>query len=283
MSVTDLDLTALAASQDIISLGVAADEERRRRHGSTTTFLRVVDVTAGPGDAVDVPEGAGEIRIVGKPASSAAAAARVAEVAAKAAGKPVSGFALTDLEALAADEHMPLRALLESLKAAGLELVAEASFDTLRNPRLAVEEVNISGLALARLTIDAAPAGDLVTLFRNIAELQRQVGVIRRFAPLPRNVNPAAPTTGYDDIRRVALARLFIDNIPTIQVDWTLYGPKLAQVALTVGADDVDGVTASDDTGQGRRRAPLEEIRRNIAAAAFQPLERDGRGDPRPA
>lgn len=283
MSVTDLDLTALAASQDIISLGVAADEERRRRHGSTTTFLRVVDVTAGPGDAVDVPEGAGEIRIVGKPASSAAATARVAEVAAKAAGKPVSGFALTDLEALAADEHMPLRALLESLKAAGLELVAEASFDTLRNPRLAVEEVNISGLALARLTIDAAPAGDLVTLFRNIAELQRQVGVIRRFAPLPRNVNPAAPTTGYDDIRRVALARLFIDNIPTIQVDWTLYGPKLAQVALTVGADDVDGVTASDDTGQGRRRAPLEEIRRNIAAAAFQPLERDGRGDPRPA
>ncbi len=280
---TDLDLTALASSQDIISLGVVADEERRRRHGSTTTFLRVADVSAMPGDTVEVPDGAGEIRIIGRPASIPAAVARVTEVVAKAGARPVSAFALTDLEALAAHEQVPLRALLEALKAAGLELVAEASFDTLRDPRLAIEEVNISGLALARLTIDAPAAEDPVALFKRVAELQRQVGVIHRFAPLPRSVNPAAPTTGYDDIRRVALARLFVDNIPSIQVDWALYGPKLAQVALTVGADDVDGVTASDDGTQGRRRAPLEEIRRNIAAAAFRPVERDGRGDLRSA
>ena len=54
-------------------------------------------------------------------------------------------------------------------------------------------------------------------------------------------VNPAVPTTGYDDVKRIALARLVVDNIASIQVDWTLYGPKLAQVALTVGADDIDG------------------------------------------
>jgi aminodeoxyfutalosine synthase len=67
--------------------------------------------------------------------------------------------------------------------------------------------------------------------------------------------------------------------VPSIQVDWSLYGPKLAQVALTVGADDVDGVSAEDDMSEGARRAPLEEIRRNIVAAGQDPVERNGRFD----
>ncbi len=90
-------------------------------------------------------------------------------------------------------------------------------------------------------------------------------------------MNPAVPTTGYDDVKRVALARLVVTNVPTIQIDWQLYGPKLAQVALTVGADDVDAVSAEDDESRGLRRAPIEEIRRNIRAAGQEPLERNGR------
>jgi aminodeoxyfutalosine synthase len=80
-------------------------------------------------------------------------------------------------------------------------------------------------------------------------------------------------------VKRVALARIVCETVPSIQVDWTLYGPKLAQVALTMGADDVDGVSADDEASQGRRRAPLEEIRRNIRAAGFEPVERTGRFD----
>src|SRR6185295_19607826 len=114
-------------------------------------------------------------------------------------------------------------------------------------------------------------------LLKAVAELQRAVAVIRVFAPLPRRSNPAAPTTGYEDVKHVALARIVVDNVASIQVDWSLYGPKLAQVALTVGADDVDAVSAEDESGEGRRRAPLEEIRRNIRAAGQQPVERDGR------
>jgi len=74
----------------------------------------------------------------------------------------------------------------------------------------------------------------------------------------------------------VAVARLAAPEIPHVQIDWQRYGPKLAQVALTFGADDVDGVSAADDAPEGRRRAPLEEIRRNIQAAGFEPVERDG-------
>ena len=73
----------------------------------------------------------------------------------------------------------------------------------------------------------------------------------------------------------IAVARLVVDNIDSIQVDWALYGPKLAQVALTMGADDVDGVSALEGD-LGRRRSPIEEIRGNIKAAGLEPVERDG-------
>jgi aminodeoxyfutalosine synthase len=116
-------------------------------------------------------------------------------------------------------------------------------------------------------------------LLKAVAELQRAVAVVRAFAPLPRRVNPAAPTTGYEDVKHVALARIVVDNVPSIQVDWSLYGPKLAQIALTVGADDVDAVSAEEEGTEGRRRAPLEEIRRNIRAAGQEPIERNGRFD----
>ena len=279
MPVTDGELTSLASSHDIISLGMLADDARRRRHGSRTTFVRVADVSAEPGAPTSWPAGAGEVRIVGVPATVAAAVTRVEEVSAV-RGVPVSGFSLADLEELAARETITVRALLERLHAAGLELVAEAPFDRLLDPRRSIEEVNIAGLRLARLTIRQSATADAAALLKEVVALQHAVGVIRAFAPLPRTLNPAAPTTGYEDVKRVALARLCVDNISSIQVDWSLYGPKLAQVALTVGADDVDGVSPVDESGEGRRRAPLEEIRRSIRAANLEPVERNGRFEP---
>lgn len=281
MGVSTTELESLAGSHDIIALGMAADEERRRRHAARTTYLRVADVAATPGGAVAVAAEAGEVRIVGAPGGWAEAVARVTELRAAGLSAPLSGFSLSDLEALALADRRPLRELLEELTAAGLELVAEAAFDQLRDPRRAIEEVNIAGMRVARLTIRQLPSADPAALYRQIAALQYDVGVLLAFAPLPRVVNPAVPTTGYDDVRRVALARLFLQDIPSIQVDWTLYGPKLAQVALTVGADDLDAVPPVDDLSEGRRRGTLEEVRRNVRAAGFQPMERDGRFDVR--
>ena len=279
MTVSSATLSSLVASHDIISLGIAADEARRARHGVRTTYVRVADVDATPGNPLSIPSAAGEIRIIGTPATRDEALQRVSEVVAVAAGKPVSGYSLADLEVLAAQERITLRDLLEQLRACGLELVAEAPFDRLRDAKRSIEEVNIAGMRLARLTIHQLPTNDIDSLYKQIAAVQYDVAVIPGFAPLPRKMNPAVPTTGFDDVKRVALARLFLEDVPSIQVDWSLYGPKLAQVALTVGANDVDAVSPLDDSAEGRRRAPLEEIRRNIRAAGLDPVERDGRFD----
>lgn len=279
MPVTAASIAELAASRDIISLGMQADAARRQRHGARTTFVRVADLPADRDGRLTGPARAGEIRIMGAPTDLAAAVARVGEVVACAGGIPVSGFSLADLEALSIREGTTLRAVLEALRAAGLELIAEAPVERLHDLRRSIEEVNIAGLTLARLTIDTLPPSDVPDLFVRVRAVQHDVAVVRAFAPLPRRPSPQAPTTGFDDVRRVALARLIVDNVPSIQVDWSLYGPKLAQIALTVGADDVDGVSADDDESHGRRRAPLEEIRRNIRAAHLDPVERNGRFD----
>ncbi len=75
-------------------------------------------------------------------------------------------------------------------------------------------------------------------------------------------------------MKTIAVARLMSHNIESIQVDWALYGPKLAQVALTMGADDVDGVSPLEGD-LGRRRSPLEEIREHYGRRP-RTLERTG-------
>ncbi len=68
-----------------------------------------------------------------------------------------------------------------------------------------------------------------------------------------------------------------LDNVPAIGRAGSVHGPKLAPVALLFGASDLDRVSPSDDSPLGHRRAPLEEVQRNISAAFLNPIERDGR------
>ena len=111
---------------------------------------------------------------------------------------------------------------------------------------------------------------DYILTVRSILEA---VPSIHAVAPLPREQSIAVPTTGYDDVRSVALSRLGLPSMKNIQVDWAQYGPKLAQVALTFGANDLDRVSIDDDASLGRRRTSVEDVKRNIVAAGFTPVE----------
>jgi aminodeoxyfutalosine synthase len=172
-------------------------------------------------------------------------------------------------------EGLPV--VLAALKQSGLELVAQAPLDRLQSPEHALEALTDAGLKLARLTIDEAPVRKWTDVCREVSAHQRRLGSLSSFAPLPRTIDHTQPTTGYADVKRIALARILIQNVGSIQVDWALYGPKLAQVALSFGADDIDSVSALDDESQGHRRSPVEEIRRSIQAASMEAVERDAR------
>lgn len=269
------DAKAVLADRNVIAVGARGDDERRRRHGLTTTFVRVLEVhtDAVPG-SVPAAAAPGEVRLIGKPPSVAAAVASVKAGRALAGDVPLTAYSAADLLELAGGDGPALTDLAGRLAAAGLQAVGEVPIDRLSDAIGAIRAVRAGGLEVLRLTVEK-PSGDLLHLAALAREIQAAVDGVRAFAPLPRVTSIAQPTTGYDDVRHVAVARLLVHNIASIQVDWALYGPKLAQVALTMGADDVDSVSALEGD-LGRRRSPVEEIRGNITAAGLEPVERDG-------
>jgi hypothetical protein len=257
-------------------------------HGARTTFLRVFEIHVdAPVAALPPRVSAGEFRIVGQPSSVDAAVNAVNAAAALANGVVVSGFSLAHLWSLAPSLDR-LGAACDRLHKVGLEALAEVPVDSDLVPELAaaVTAVRQAGLAVERLTVEAQPPDGSAGVDARLAvverarRLQDEVGGFRAFAPLSRRMSVQAPTTGYADVRQIALARVAVTNIESIQVDWQLYGPKLAQVALTVGADDIDGVAAVDPGLLGTRRSPIEEIKNNIRAAGLEAAERDGRFRP---
>jgi aminodeoxyfutalosine synthase len=282
------DPRALLATRDVIAAGVRGDDVRRRMHGARTTFVRVFEVHVdAPPAAMPAGVAAGEVRIIGRPAMEGAAveavraATTLANSVASSGGRrvPVTGFSLADLRALSPSTGS-LAALCSRLHDAGLEMVAETPIDLLPDAAEAVRAARDGGLEVLRLTVHAINHEDVdqrIAVVERARDLQRAVGGFRAFAPLPRTMSIATPTTGYDDVKQIALARVVVTNIDSIQVDWPLYGPKLAQVALTTGADDVDGISAVDAGVLGTRRSPIEEIRGNIRAAALEAVERNGR------
>lgn len=268
------DIAQLATTPDILPLGMLADAVRRRLHGTQVTYLRVAACAFDKSFADAVPPTAREVRITGAPDSLAVALAAVESAKAVAGQRTVSGFSWLDIERFAADRSAAHA--LEQLRARGLDSIAELPLDRVADIEGALEHLVAAGFQRIRLSVSKAPAADRVPLLLLAADLQERFAAIQAIDPLPSALQTFRPTTGYEDVKMVALARLAAPNIPSVQVDWSRYGPKLAQVALTFGADDFDGVPASDDAPDGRRRAPLEEIRRNIEAAGLSPAERDG-------
>lgn len=269
---------ALLGNPDLIAIGMQGEEARKAQTGERVTYGRVL-VVNGPLGTPNISE-AGEIRLAGRPSSFDEAVSRVREARAAAGELPLTGFSLADLLALAGNDHLALAEASRALAAAGLESVAEAPLDGIGDTENAIEVIRAvrhGGLHVWRATIDRAAVGARLDLIERAAAIQAETNAFRAFAPLPR-LDPAdTPATGYDDVRTVAAARLMCSSIPAIQVDWPLYGPKLAQVAIAYGANDVDGIAAMTDPAAGQRRSPKEEIERQIRAAGAAPAARNGR------
>ena len=273
----EADWARLIDSPDLIALGMAADAVRRRRHGDRVTFVQIVEAPlAGHLPETPLPAQTGELRVTGCPTSDTAAIEAVRAAVIRAGAVPVTGFTFADLEQVSGHDPSRLGELLTALREAGLAQIGEVSAEGLQDPDAALAVLRASRVTAARLTLGATTGPAAVSLMRQVACWPGVGEVCRSLAPLPR-VSPSPPSTGYADLRQVALARLLVDNIESIQVDWTVYGPKLAQVALTFGADDLDAVPVVGAEDQGWRRSPGAEIQRNITGAGFRAARRNGR------
>jgi aminodeoxyfutalosine synthase len=273
------ELARVLGCPDLVSVGVLGEMARRRATGDVITYGRVAVLAPGAEEKMDIGD-AGEVRLGGALSSIGEAAARVRAAASAYAGIYLSGFSLADVVEVCGHDHLALAEAAAELRGAGLVGIAEIPVDRFESAESILEALRAvahAGLVAPRFTVDRAVAGGAMALINRAAEVQEQLGNGRVFAPLQRLDPVETPSTGYDDVKTIALARLRCPDTLAIQVDWPLYGPKLAQVALAYGAGDVDGVASIDLLRLGVRRSPTEEIARQIRAAGGAPVERDGR------
>ena len=119
-----------------------------------------------------------------------------------------------------------------------------------------------------------------------LRQLQDETGGFLAFIPLafhPKNTELGvgrSNTTGINDLKNVAVSRLMLDNFPHIKAYWIMLGPKMAQVALAFGADDMDGTVSEERIthmagGETEQAIGHKTLIRLIREAGRQPVQRD--------
>jgi aminodeoxyfutalosine synthase len=126
---------------------------------------------------------------------------------------------------------------------------------------------------------------DRVDHLMRLRELQDETGGFVTYIPLAFQPWEAPAldcpeTTGFDDLKAIAVGRLMLDNFPHIKSYWIMIGPRLAQVGLSFGADDLDGTVTEEkiahDAGASTSQSlTVHELVRLIREAGRRPLERD--------
>jgi len=128
-------------------------------------------------------------------------------------------------------------------------------------------------------------AEDRVDHLLRLRELQDETGGFMTYIPLAFQpweapVLKLPETTGFEDLKAIAVGRLLLDNFPHVKSYWIMIGPRLAQVGLSFGADDIDGTVteekiAHDAGAQTAQSMTVHELCRLIREAGRRPIERD--------
>ena len=125
---------------------------------------------------------------------------------------------------------------------------------------------------------------DRVDHLMKLRKLQDKTGGFQAFIPLayhPKNTEiKGSYTSGLDDLRTIAVSRLYLDNFDHIKAYWVMLGEKISQLALKFGADDIDGTiieekithSAGGLTGGQLTAGQLSDM---IKKAGRIPVERD--------
>lgn len=213
----------------------------------------------------------------------------------------VKAFTAVEIDYMSKISGMKIEDVLKALKKNGLDLMpgggAEIFAEGVRK-RLCPEK--ITGSRWLEVMEAAHSAGiktnatmlyghletieDRVDHLLSLRELQDRTGGFQAFIPLayhPKNTEMGGfYSSGIDDLKTIAVSRLFLDNFRHIKAYWIMLGEKVSQVALLFGADDLDGTiieekithSAGAMTGEGMTRDELINL---IKTAGRTPVERD--------
>ncbi len=216
----------------------------------------------------------------------------------------IKAFTAIELSDMIRKAGLSIRDGLRALKEAGMGAIPGGGaeiFDKETREQICPEkgsseewlEVHHEAHAMGLSTNATILYGHIETLesrFDHLAQLRKQQdlsGGFNAFIPLKfrsshNEMSAMGEVSVIEDLRMVALSRLFLDNIPHIKAYWVMFGKATTELALLYGADDVDG-TIDDSTkiysmagAEDQRPAmSIEEIERMAKNAGMRAVERD--------
>jgi len=219
----------------------------------------------------------------------------------------IKALTAVEIAHIARIEKMSIEDVLLALRDAGLDTLPGGGAEVFgRGVRMTIADKKLAGEDWIKVHRTAHNIGirsnctmlyghvetlqDRVDHLRMLRDLQDETGGFLAYIPLayhPDNNElgvelgrEGTATTGYDDLRNLAVGRLFLDNFDHIKTHWIMVTPFLSQVALSFGVNDLEGTVvrekiyheAGAHTPQGMS---LDEILKLIREAGKIPAERD--------
>ena len=188
---------------------------------------------------------------------------------------------------------------LDTLPGGGAEVFGKAVRATIADRKLAAEDwINVHRVAhgmgirsnCTMLYGHVETMEDRVEHLAMLRALQDETGGFLAYIPLAYHPDhnelgetlhrQGTATGGVDDLKNIAVGRLFLDNIPHIKTHWIMVTPFLSQVALAFGANDLEGTVVREkvyhEAGAKTEQAmSLEQLLKLIRGAGRVPVERD--------
>ena len=273
---------------DLLQLGMDADAARQKQWPErVVTYTVGQRLTLGSGTVPFAEAEAAIERGAHGLVLEAHAGAKLGEVAravsqlhSSFAEVALTGFATPSITALGVDDS--ITNVLEKLFDAGLAALGSGSIEE-EPADSAWLDVHREAHAIGLPSIAAIPlrshesSEQWVARLEQVARLQEETHGFLACEPRIEHMERALDeVTGARYLQFVALARIYLKDIPHIQADWSIFGPKVLQLALRFGADDAGLVLASArDPKVPSHHSGEEELRRIIRDAGFEPVQRD--------
>jgi len=214
----------------------------------------------------------------------------------------LKAFTMVEIAYLAKRGKISIRETLQKLKDAGVDSMPGGGAEIFsERVRRIICDHKINGdewLESARIAHQLGLKSNCTMLYGHIEsdedrvdhlirlrDLQDETNGFVTFIPLAFHPDNTAlhhlpKTTGFDDIKQIAVSRLMLDNIPHIKAYWIMMTPSVAQIAQRFGANDLDGTVVEEkiyhDAGATtKQHLRRQELLRLIREAGRQPVERD--------
>jgi cyclic dehypoxanthinyl futalosine synthase len=212
----------------------------------------------------------------------------------------IHGFSPPEIHHFTKISKLPLRTVLERLKAAGLGSLpgggAEILVDRVRKEITRGKVLTEDWLNVNRVWHQMGGRSTATMMFGHVETLAERIEHLERlrqlqdetggftaficwtFQPDHTALSHIPPSGAYEYLKTQAVGRLYLDNIPNIQSSWVTQGEKIGQMALFFGANDMGSLMIEENVVAQAGTVyylSLETIRRSIEEVGYIPRQRN--------